>query len=51
MGRTYYKGFTIIKTYRHGYNYYKIDGEKDLYSYLKDAKRIIDLRLENKEEN
>lgn len=41
---TKYKGYEIIKTYRHGYNYYKIVGEKELYSRLKDAKLIIDMR-------
>lgn len=41
---TKYKGYEIIKTYRHGYNYYKIVGEKELYSRLKDAKLIIDKR-------
>ena len=45
---TVYKGFKIIKTFKHGYYYYKIEGEKDLYSYLKDAKRIIDLRVSEK---
>lgn len=41
---TNYKGYTITKTYRHGYNYYKISGEKKLYSRLKDAKAEIDSR-------
>lgn len=41
---TNYKGYIIIKTYRHGYNYYKIQGEDRLYSRLKDAKANIDSR-------
>ena len=41
---TKYKGYDIVKTYRHGYNYYKISGEKQLYSRLKDAKAEIDSR-------
>jgi len=45
---TDYKGYRIIKTYRHGYNYYKIVGESTLYSRLKDAKAAIDNRLEVK---
>lgn len=44
---TKYKGFEIIKTYKHGYNYYRIVGEKALYSRLKDAKYEIDKREEN----
>ena len=35
------KGYEIIKTYKHGYSYYKIVGEKKLYSRLKDAKSTI----------
>ena len=45
---TDYRGYRIIKTYRHGYNYYKIVGENTLYSRLKDAKAAIDNRLEVK---
>lgn len=41
---TEYKGYAIIKTFRHGYNYYKISGEQQLYSRLKDAKAAIDNR-------
>ncbi len=41
---TIYKGIKIIKTWKHGYNYYKIEGEKRLYSRLKDAKAEIDKR-------
>ncbi len=41
---TKYKGYEIIKTYKHGYNYYKIKGESQLYSRLKDAKTTIDSR-------
>lgn len=41
---TAYKGYTIIKTYKHGYSYYKISGEKTLYSRLKDVKANIDSR-------
>lgn len=41
---TKYKGYEIIKTYAHGYNYYKISGEKRLYSRMKDAKAEIDSR-------
>lgn len=41
---TAYKGYTIIKTYKHGYSYYKISGEKTLFSRLKDAKANIDSR-------
>lgn len=37
-----YKGHRIFKTYRHGYNYYKIEGQKELFSRLKDAKATID---------
>ena len=37
-----YKGYTIFKTYRHGYNYYKIKGKKELFSRLTDAKANID---------
>lgn len=44
---TKYKGFEIIKTYAHGYNYYKIAGEKELYSTLKGAKFAVDARLNN----
>lgn len=40
-----YKGFEIVKTYKHGYTYYKISGEAELFSYLKDAKMVIDGRL------
>ena len=43
MGTTY-KGYEIIKTYKHGYSYYKISGESKLYSRLKDAKADIDSR-------
>ena len=45
---TTYKGYTIIKTFAHGYTYYKISGEKQLYSRLKDAKFEIDKRTEVK---
>ena len=41
---TKYKGYEIIKTYKHGYNYYRILGEKELYSRLKDEKLEIDRR-------
>lgn len=41
---TKYKGYEIIKTYKYGYCYYKIVGEKELYSRLKDAKATIDER-------
>lgn len=41
---TKYKGYEIIKTYKHGYNYYRIVGEPALYSRLKDAKANIDNR-------
>ncbi len=41
---TNYRGYKIIKTYIHGFNYYKIYGEKPLYSRLKDAKLEIDRR-------
>lgn len=41
---TNYKGYTIVKTFKHGYYYYKIAGEKQLYSRLKDAKAIVDSR-------
>ena len=47
MGKTY-KGYTIIKTYKHGFNYYKISGEKETFSRLKDLKAVID-RRENEE--
>ena len=43
---TNYKGFEIVKTYRHGYNYWKISGEKQLYSTMKAAKAEIDSRCE-----
>lgn len=39
---TKYKGYEIIKTYRHGYSYYRIIGQDALYSRLKDAKLTID---------
>lgn len=39
-----YKGFEIYKTFRFGYSYYKISGEKQLYSRLTDAKLAIDHR-------
>lgn len=39
---TKYKGYEIIKTYRHGYSYYRIIGQNTLYSRLKDAKLTID---------
>lgn len=38
---TNYKGYKIIKTYRHGYTYWKIDGEDTLYSTMKGAKIAI----------
>ena len=41
---TTYKGYKIIKTYKYGYIYYKIVGEKELYPRLKDAKATIDAR-------
>ena len=41
---TKYKGYEIIKTYKHGYSYYRIAGEQALYSRLKDAKLEIDRR-------
>jgi len=41
---TKYKGYEIYKTFRFGYSYYKISGEKSLYSRLKDAKAEIDSR-------
>ncbi len=46
---TKYKGYEIIKTYRHGYSYYKISGESQLYSLMKDAKAVIDKRTEGRE--
>lgn len=45
-----YRGFRIEKVFRHGYNYYKIENEPELYGRLKDAKRIIDSRFDNKED-
>lgn len=39
-----YKGYTIIKTFRHGYSYWKISGEKALYGTRKAAKAEIDAR-------
>ena len=42
--KTNYKGFEIIKTFRHGYTYWKISGEKQLYSTMKAAKLEIDGR-------
>ena len=47
---TQYKGYEIIKTFRFGYTYYKIRGERDLYSRQKDAKAEIDRRAESKGE-
>lgn len=41
---TVYKGYTINKVFKHGYYYYKIAGEKQLYSRLKDVKAEIDKR-------
>ena len=46
---TKYKGYEIIKTYRHGYNYYRILGEDRLYSRLKDAKTAIDNRTDKED--
>ena len=37
-----YKGFTIMKTFRYGYSYWKIVGNKQLFSTLKAAKFYID---------
>ena len=47
---TKYKGYTILKTFKHGYNYYRIVDDHDgkLYSRLKDAKAVIDKRTEVK---
>ena len=39
-----YKGYEIIKTFRFGYSYYKISGEKQLYTTRKEAIRVIDSR-------
>jgi hypothetical protein len=39
-----HKGYKIIKTWRHGYTYYKIEGEKDLYTTRKAAIAEIDRR-------
>lgn len=44
--KTNYKGFEIIKTYRHGYTYWKIAGENTLYSTMKGAKIAIDSKVE-----
>ncbi len=41
---TVYKGYTINKVFKYGYYYYRISGEKQLYSRLKDAKAEIDKR-------
>lgn len=41
---TVYKGYTINKVFKYGYYYYKIAGEKQLYTRLKDAKAEIDKR-------
>lgn len=45
-----YKNFEILKIFKHGYNYYKIVGEKDLYITLKAAKNEIDSRKEEDNE-
>lgn len=37
-----YKGYTIRDTFRHGYKYYKIEGDKTLYTTIKAAKNAID---------
>lgn len=39
-----YKGYTIIKVYRHGYSYWKISGEKELFSTRKAAIAEINSR-------
>lgn len=39
-----YKGIKIYKTFRHGYSYYRIEGQKDLFTTLKAAKAEIDRR-------
>ena len=44
-----YKGFRIIKTYKHGYNYYKVEGFSKTYSYQRDAKLAIDRMLEEQD--
>lgn len=41
-----YKGYWIIKVFRHGYTYYKVQGFKDIYSYQRDAKMAIDRIIE-----
>lgn len=41
---TVYKGYTINKVFKYRYYYYRISGEKQLYSRLKDAKAEIDKR-------
>lgn len=43
-----YKGYRIIKVYRHGYNYYKVEGFEKIYSYQRDAKLAIDRIITNK---
>ena len=42
---TTYKGIKIITTSRHGYKYYRVEGQKQLHSYLKDAKLAVDRML------
>ena len=37
-----YKGYEIGKTFKHGYVYWKVSGDKTLFSTLRDAKRYID---------
>lgn len=46
----FYKGYTINKVFRYGYNYYRVSGTRTLYSRLKDAKRAIDLAEAGEEE-
>lgn len=44
MAEYMYKGYRITKVFAYGYYYFKIVGEKQLYSRLKDAKAVIDKR-------
>lgn len=43
-----YRGIKIIKTYAHGYTYWRIEGEKLLYTTAEAAKVEIDNRFDKR---
>ena len=45
-----YKELWISKTFKHGYVYWHVEGRKELFSTLKDAKWFIDNKLNEKNE-